>query len=134
MVRQARNYMVGAMSGAGLIAAAVVVFVVLVSALVFEDLPVAGLGGGGDEPSVSAARPAAAGTAVAGATPAPAPGQAAAGAGPQNWPIAPPPSLSPSTEFQNHSVQCVMTFCHLGFFPEIVAERNALWPRPFSAF
>ena len=81
MVRQARNYMVGAMSGAGLIAAAVVVFVVLVSALVFEDLPVVGLGGG-DEPSVSAAKPAAAGTAVAGATPAPTAGQAgAAGAG-----------------------------------------------------
>ena len=47
MVRQARNYMVGAMSGAGLIAAAVVVFVVLVSALAFEGLPGLGLGGGG---------------------------------------------------------------------------------------
>jgi hypothetical protein len=84
MVRQARNYMVGAMSGAGLIAAAVVAFVVLVSALVFEDLPVAGLVGGGDEPSVSANERAATGATVAGATVglgSPAAGAAAGGAG-----------------------------------------------------
>ena len=48
MVRQAKSYLVGAMSGAGLIAAAVIAFVLLVSALVFEDLPVVGLTGGGD--------------------------------------------------------------------------------------
>ena len=78
MVRQARNYMVGAMSGAGLIAAAVVAFVLLVSALVFEDLPVLGLGDGGNEASVSANEPAAAGAAVAGA--ATGPGASAAGA------------------------------------------------------
>ncbi|HXQ89367.1 MAG TPA: hypothetical protein VN733_06965 [Solirubrobacterales bacterium] len=70
----------GAMSGAGLIAAAVVVFVLLVSALVFEDLPVAGLVGGDDQPSVSANEPAAAGAAVAGATTGPG-GAAAARAG-----------------------------------------------------
>jgi len=84
MVKQARNYMVGAMSGAGLIAAAVVAFVLLVSALVFEDLPVLGLGGGGNEASVSANEPAAAPGAVAGATTGPgarAAGAAAGGAG-----------------------------------------------------
>ncbi|HEY3492848.1 MAG TPA: hypothetical protein VGK43_07835, partial [Solirubrobacterales bacterium] len=75
--------MVGAMSGAGLIAAAVVVFVLLVSALVFEDLPVLGLNDGGNEASVSANEPAAAGAAVAGAAAGPgaAAGAAAAGAG-----------------------------------------------------
>src|SRR6188472_57676 len=83
MVRQARNYMVGAMSGAGLIAAAVVAFVLLVSALVFEDLPVLGLGNGGNEASVSANEQAA-GAAVAGATTGPGASAAGAGAGPAN--------------------------------------------------
>jgi hypothetical protein len=47
MVRQAHTYLVGAMSGATLIAAAIAVFVVLVTALVFRDWPIAGLGGSG---------------------------------------------------------------------------------------
>jgi hypothetical protein len=49
MVRQAHTYLVGAMSGATLIAAAIAVFVVLVSALVFQDWPIAGLGSGGED-------------------------------------------------------------------------------------
>jgi hypothetical protein len=53
MVRQAHTYLVGAMSGATLIAAAIAVFVVLVSALVFQDWPIAGLGGSGDDSAVS---------------------------------------------------------------------------------
>src|SRR6185369_15304858 len=48
MIRQARNYLVGAMSGAGLIAAAIAVFAVLVSTQVFGDFPIPGLLGGGD--------------------------------------------------------------------------------------
>lgn len=74
MVRQARLYLLSAMSGASLIAAAIVAFVLLVSAQVFTDLPIAGLVGGGDEkPSLSTGRPAAAGEdsarALAGAGP-----------------------------------------------------------------
>src|SRR3954462_1921681 len=65
MIRQARNYMVGAMSGAGLIAVAIAVFAVLVSTQVFGDFPIAGLLGGGDA-GVSGAKeadaPVAAGT------------------------------------------------------------------------
>jgi len=49
MVRQAHTYLVGAMSGATLIAAAIAVFVVLVTAQVFQDWPIAGLGGGGED-------------------------------------------------------------------------------------
>ncbi len=71
MVRQAKSYLVGAVSGAGLIAAALVAFVLLVSALVFEDLPVAGLVGGGNGPAVSPAQPAAPAAALANATAAP---------------------------------------------------------------
>jgi hypothetical protein len=71
MVRQAKSYLVGAVSGAGLIAAALVAFVLLVSALVFEDLPVAGLVGGGNDPAVSPAQPAAPAAALAKATAAP---------------------------------------------------------------
>jgi hypothetical protein len=57
MVRQAHTYLVGAMSGATLIAAAIAVFVVLVTAQVFQDWPIAGLGGGGeDSASVSGGR------------------------------------------------------------------------------
>jgi hypothetical protein len=67
MIKQARNYMVGAISGAGLLAAGVVAFVLLVSVQVFEDWPVAGLvGSGGDGASVSAADPAAVGTGLRG--------------------------------------------------------------------
>src|SRR4051794_36073340 len=70
MIRQARTYLVGAMSGASLIAVAIVVFVVLVSTQVFGDFPIAGLVGGGDA-DVSSAKEAAApaaGGAGAGAT------------------------------------------------------------------
>src|SRR3954452_772321 len=56
MIRQARTYLVGAMSGASLIAVAIAVFVLLVSTQVFGDWPVAELLGGGDQPSVSNAR------------------------------------------------------------------------------
>ncbi|HYG95666.1 MAG TPA: hypothetical protein VD741_01035, partial [Solirubrobacterales bacterium] len=82
MIRQAKNYMVGALSGAGLIAAALVAFVLLVSAQVFEEWPLAGLNGADEETSVSAAQPAAAGPGVAAAAPALAPGGAKAAAGP----------------------------------------------------
>jgi hypothetical protein len=49
MIRQAHTYLVSAMSGAALIAVAIAVFVVLVSAQVFKDWPIADLGGDGDE-------------------------------------------------------------------------------------
>jgi hypothetical protein len=55
------------MSGATLIAIAIVVFVLLVSAAVVKDWPIAGLVGGGDEASVSSARPASAATDLAAA-------------------------------------------------------------------
>src|SRR5688500_13713709 len=44
MVRQAHTYLVGAVSGATLIAIAIAAFVLLVSAQVFGDWPIAGLG------------------------------------------------------------------------------------------
>ncbi|MFN8162713.1 MAG: hypothetical protein U0R26_02580 [Solirubrobacterales bacterium] len=59
MIRQAHTYLVGAMSGVTLIAIAIAVFVVLVSAQVFRDWPIAGLGGGGETGAVSQAQPAA---------------------------------------------------------------------------
>jgi hypothetical protein len=65
MIRQARTYLVGAMSGASLIAIAIAVFVLLVSTQVF-DWPVAGLLGGGEQPSVSNAKEAAAPAPAAG--------------------------------------------------------------------
>jgi hypothetical protein len=49
MIRQAHTYLVSAMSGAALIAVAIAVFVVLVSAQVFRDWPIGGLGGDADE-------------------------------------------------------------------------------------
>src|SRR4051794_2256610 len=58
MIRQARTYLVGAMSGATLIALAIAAFVVLVTAQVFTDWPVGALGDGGGEAAVSAAKPA----------------------------------------------------------------------------
>lgn len=59
MIRQARTYLVSAMSGAGLIAIAIAVFVVLVSTQVFRDWPLAALGNKPDESAtVSSARPA----------------------------------------------------------------------------
>ncbi len=56
MIRQARTYLVSAMSGATLIAVAIVAFVVLVSAQVFEAWPVATLGGSDGGGRVSRAR------------------------------------------------------------------------------
>ena len=43
MIRQAHTYLVGAMGGATLIAIAIAVFVLLVSAQVFRDWPIAAL-------------------------------------------------------------------------------------------
>src|SRR5690349_17194190 len=57
MIRQARTYFVGAISGATLIAIAIAVFAVLVSTQVFGDWPIAGLVGGGKEAAVSTAQP-----------------------------------------------------------------------------
>ncbi|HEX5763208.1 MAG TPA: hypothetical protein VFY04_08825, partial [Solirubrobacterales bacterium] len=51
MIRQARSYLVGAISSTALIAAAVVAFVLLVSAQALRDWP---LGIGGGESSVAA--------------------------------------------------------------------------------
>ncbi|MFN8216282.1 MAG: hypothetical protein U0R71_06760 [Solirubrobacterales bacterium] len=91
MIRQARTYLVGAMSGATLIAVAIVAFVLLVTAQVFEAWPVAALGGGEDQGQVSEARvvpgsgvaPARAGAGSGAAAAAAAPtGAAAAGAAP----------------------------------------------------
>ncbi len=77
MIRQAHTYLVGAMSGATLIAVAIAVFVVLVSAQVFKDWPIAALGdSGGEAASVSKAQPAR-GSAVA----APATGSAKSSSG-----------------------------------------------------
>jgi len=57
MIRQAQTYLVSAMSGATLIAIAIVAFVLLVSVQVFRDWPIASLGG--DEPHISDSRAAA---------------------------------------------------------------------------
>ncbi len=57
MIRQAHTYLVGAMGGATLIAIAIAVFVMLVSAQVFTDWPLAALGGE-DKAAVSEAQPA----------------------------------------------------------------------------
>jgi len=59
MVRQAHTYLVGAVGGTTLIAVAIAVFVMLVSAQVFRDWPIAALGdGGSQEAAVSKAQPA----------------------------------------------------------------------------
>jgi hypothetical protein len=58
MIRQAHTYLVGAMSGATLIAIAIAAFVLLVSAQVFRDWPIAALGSGDGGAEVSEARPA----------------------------------------------------------------------------
>src|ERR1044071_5589855 len=57
MIRQAHTYLVGAMGGATLIAIAIAIFVMLVSAQVFRDWPIAALGDG-NEAAVSEAQPA----------------------------------------------------------------------------
>ena len=51
MIRQARGYLMGAMSGATLIAIAIGIFVLLVSAQVYKDWPIAALGGGDEGPA-----------------------------------------------------------------------------------
>jgi hypothetical protein len=56
MVRQAQTYLTGAVSATALVAAAVVAFVLLVSFQALKDWPLAALGGG-DEASLSPARP-----------------------------------------------------------------------------
>lgn len=81
MIRQARNYLLGAVSGAGLIAVALVAFVLLVSVQVFEDWPIADLVGGGDESAVSVAEPVTADAAAAAAAAASGGQAGAAGAG-----------------------------------------------------
>jgi len=59
VIRQAHTYLVGAVGAATLIAIAIAVFVLLVSAQVFRDWPIAALGdGGGESAAVSAAQPA----------------------------------------------------------------------------
>jgi hypothetical protein len=57
MIRQAHTYLVGAMGGATLIAIAIAVFVMLVSAQVFRDWPIAALGDGNEAAEVSQAQP-----------------------------------------------------------------------------
>jgi len=69
MIRQAHTYLVSAMSGATLIAIAIAAFVVLVSAQVFSDWPIAALGGN-DRAAVSEAQPVAGDDGVADAAPA----------------------------------------------------------------
>ena len=64
MIRQAHTYLAGAMGGATLIAIAIAVFVVLVSAQVFRDWPLAALGGD-DGAAVSESRVAPGGAAGA---------------------------------------------------------------------
>ncbi len=56
MVRQAQTYLAGAVSATALVSAAVVAFVLLVSFQALKDWPLAALGGG-DESSLSPARP-----------------------------------------------------------------------------
>ncbi|HEU4392081.1 MAG TPA: hypothetical protein VFR04_00440 [Solirubrobacterales bacterium] len=81
MIRQAHTYLVGAMGGATLIAIAIAVFVVLVSAQVFRDWPLAALGDGGSEGAgVSKAEPAGTTGPGAGADSSSGPGSPANGA------------------------------------------------------
>jgi hypothetical protein len=69
VIRQAHTYLVGAMGGATLIAIAIVVFAVLVSAQVFRDWPIAALGdGGGETAAVSSGKPAGGAVPVSGGT------------------------------------------------------------------
>lgn len=66
MIRQAHTYLIGAMGGAMLIAIAIAVFVMLVSAQVLRNWPL-GVLGGGEDAAVSKAQPAGGGGADAGA-------------------------------------------------------------------
>jgi hypothetical protein len=65
VIRQAHAYLAGAVSSVALIAAAVVVFVLLISAQAFRDWPISGLGlaGEGDTAAVAPARPVTSGSA-----------------------------------------------------------------------
>ena len=56
MVRQARTYFAGAVSGVTLIGIAIALFVVLVSAQVFHQWPIAALGFGHDDSAVAPAK------------------------------------------------------------------------------
>ena len=56
MIRQAKNYLVGARSGATLIGIAIAAFVVIVSAQVFHEWPIADTGGQPQKSSVAPAR------------------------------------------------------------------------------
>jgi hypothetical protein len=67
MIRQAHTYLVGAVSGTALIAAAVATFVLLVSLQALRDWPLAGIGGAGDSAAVSTGRPASRAGSAAGA-------------------------------------------------------------------
>jgi hypothetical protein len=80
MVRQAHTYLVGAMGGATLIAIAIAVFVLLVSAQVFRDWPIAALGNGDESAAVSTAHPAGGSVAGAAAGPVVSPGSSGASA------------------------------------------------------
>lgn len=53
MIRQARRYLVGAVSSVTVVSGAIVVFVVLVSTQVFTDWPIPALGGNGDRSAVA---------------------------------------------------------------------------------
>lgn len=64
MIRQAHTYLVGAVGGATLIAIAIVVFAVLVSAQVFRDWPIAALGDSGGETAAVSSGKAASGAAA----------------------------------------------------------------------
>lgn len=65
MIRQARRYLVGAVSSVTVISIAIVVFVLLVSAQVFRDWPIAALGGDNGQAAVSEANAVAASSAPA---------------------------------------------------------------------
>src|ERR1700761_9518442 len=56
MIRQAHKYLVGALSGVTLIGIAIAVFVVLVSAQVFHDWPIAALSSHDDQAAVAPAK------------------------------------------------------------------------------
>src|ERR1700744_2136281 len=56
MVRQARTYFAGAVSGVTLIGLAIALFVALVSAQVFHEWPIAALGFGHDDSAVAPAK------------------------------------------------------------------------------
>lgn len=81
MVRQAHTYLVSAMSGATLIAAAIAVFVVLVSVQVFEAWPIDSFGGGSGGETSSQAQSTGSGAAGAGGAAAGAGGAGAAATG-----------------------------------------------------